>query len=90
MSRLVVLDHVDGGFERLVVHVGGKGWGVIEPDQNSNVEKLVFVDSEVTQDRALRSKGKRWRAGCKIKRGNQFVHPWVEQGIGWTINCMDI
>jgi len=90
MPRLVVLDHVNRRFECLVVHIGGKGWRVFEPDQNSNVEKLVLVHTEVIQDGALRGKSERRRAGSEIKRGNQFVHPRIQQSIAWTINRMDI
>ena len=90
VSRLVVLDHVDGGLECLVMHVRRKGRGVVEPDQNANVEELVFVDSKVIQDGALRGKGERRAARCEIKRGNEFVHSGIEQRIGWTIDGMDI
>lgn len=50
VSRLVILDHVNRGFQCLVVHGRRKGWRVIKPDQDSNVEELVFVDSEIVQN----------------------------------------
>lgn len=78
VSGLVELDHVDRGFQCLVVHVGGKGRRVFKADQNSNVEELVFGDSEITQDGALRGKAERRRAGSEIKRGDQFVHPRIQ------------
>lgn len=63
---------------------------MVKPDQNSNVEKLVFGNLKITQDGALRGRGEQRRAGSKVKRGNQFVDPRIEQGISWTIDCMDI
>ena len=90
MPGFVVLDHVDRGFQCLVVHVGRERGRVFEPDQDANIEELVFVDAEVTQDGALRGKGERRRAGGEIERGDQFVHARIEQGVGWTIDGVDV
>ena len=42
VSRLIVFDHVDCGFECLFMDSWWERWRVIKANENTNVEELIF------------------------------------------------
>ena len=81
MTRLVELDHVDGGFESLFVDGWRERRGVVEADEDANVEKLIFGDREIGEYGTFRGKGERRRSGGQVDGCDELVNAWVKESV---------
>jgi hypothetical protein len=50
MARLVILDHIDGCFECLLMDGRRKRWRLIKTDENADIKELFVVDTELLNE----------------------------------------
>jgi len=74
----------------MLMYSGGEGGWVIETDEDTDVEELVFWYGELLHESPLRRILKRWVQRRQIKRRNQLIDAWVQKGICWPENRMDV
>lgn len=90
LTGLVVFNHVDGCFETLLVHRRGEGGRVIEANEDTDIEEILFGDSKVVHDTPFGDVVE-GRFGCQEVNGDyELVNTGVEEGVGWTVDCVDI
>jgi len=90
LTRFIVLDHVDGCFETLLVHRWGEGGRVVKANEDTDVEEILFGDAKVVHDIPFGDVVEGW-FGCQEVDGNhEFIDARVKEGIGWAVDCMDV
>lgn len=90
LTGFVVFNHVDGCFQTLLVHRRGEGGRVIEADKDADIEEILFGDAEVVHDIPFGDVAE-GRFDCQEVNGYyELVDSRVEEGVGWTVDRVDI
>ena len=90
MTRFVVLDHVDGGLQCLVMDSRGEGGQLVESEENPDVQELVFRHTQVCEDGSFYNKRESGTGGYEVNRCDEFIDTGVKESVCWAINRMDI
>lgn len=90
MTRLVIFDHIDSRFQGLFMYRGGEWGRVIEAHENTDIQELVFRNTQVRHDAPLRRESERGSGRREVQRGNQFVYTRIEQCVGRSEYSMNV
>ena len=90
MTGLIVLDHIHGRFQGLVVGRRGEGRGMFESNQNTDIEELVFANSKVAGNATFDRERERRIGRSQVDSSYEFIDPGVQQCVGWPKYSMNI
>jgi len=63
---------------------------MVKANEDTDVEEILFRNTKVGHDASFGDVVEGWFGRQEVDGNHEFIDTWIEEGIGWAVDCMDV